>query len=126
MPVYDYHCNHCGRNVSLFYKTYKDYDAAAAGRTCPHCGSADLTRRITRVAIASPSRDYSGMSSDQMLNVLDGGDSREVGQMMRQLGQDESGLGDAYHEVTDRLIKGENPDSIEHDLGPALGGADDG
>lgn len=115
MPVYEYHCNHCGRNVSLFYKTYKEYDAAH--KLCPNCGSAELTRLISRVAIGKPSINYAAMSSGEMLNVLDGGNSREVGQMMRQLGQDEAGLGQTYQEATERLIKGESPDSIERDLG---------
>lgn len=118
MPTYDYRCNQCGRRVSLFYKTYKDYDEAT--HTCPHCGSTNLTRLISRVALARPSRNFADMSSDQMLNVLDGGNPREVGEMMRQLGQDEAGLGDTYNEVTERLLKGESPDKIEQDLGPVL------
>lgn len=127
MPVYDYRCNQCGRRVQLFYKTYKDYDAAT--HTCPHCASTNLTRLISRVAIARPSKNYANMESGEMLNVLEGGDPREVGEMMRQLGQDEEGLGDTYHEVTNRLLKGEDPEKIERDLGPALddlGGPDGG
>ena len=115
MPVYEYHCNHCGQNVSLFYKTYKDYDAAQ--KLCPNCGSAELTRLISRVAIGKPSKNYAAMSSGEMLNVFEGGDSREVGQMMSALGQDEAGLGEVYHEASERLMKGESPDSIERDLG---------
>jgi putative FmdB family regulatory protein len=88
MPVYEYHCNHCGRNVSLFYKAYKDYDAAQ--HLCPECGSAELTRLISRVAIAKPSQNFATMSSGEMLNVLEGGNQQEVGDMMRQLGQDEA------------------------------------
>ncbi|MFO7320491.1 MAG: zinc ribbon domain-containing protein [Chloroflexota bacterium] len=118
MPVYDYRCNQCGRRVALFYKTYKDYDEAT--HTCPNCGSTDLTRLISRVAIARPSRNYENMSSDEMLSVLEGGNPREVGEMMRQLGQDEEGLGDTYKEVTERLLKGESPEKIEQELGPAL------
>ncbi len=115
MPVYDYHCNHCGRNVSLFYKTYKEYDAA--NKLCPNCGSAELTRLISRVAIGKPTQNFAAMSSGEMLNVLDGGNSREVGQMMSALGQDQVGLGEVYHDATERLMKGESPDSIERDLG---------
>lgn len=118
MPSYDYRCKHCGRRFQLFYKSYKDYDAAT--HTCPHCGSTDLTRLISRVAIAKPTTNYANMESGEMLNVLEGGDSREVGEMMRQLGQDEAGLGDTYNQVTERLLKGDSPDKIERDLGPAL------
>jgi putative FmdB family regulatory protein len=88
MPVYEYHCNHCGRDVSLFYKSYKEYDAAQY--LCPECGSAEMTRLISRVAIAKGSQNYASMSSNEMLNVLGGGNQAEVGDMMRQLGQDKA------------------------------------
>jgi putative FmdB family regulatory protein len=114
MPTYEYRCNTCGRGLSLFYKTYKDYDAATP--VCSHCQSNDLTRTINSVAIPRPSRDYTGMSSGEMLNVMEGGESHEVGQMFKQLGQDEAGLGDTYHQVTERLLGGDKPAQIERDL----------
>lgn len=118
MPVYEYRCNVCGRKASFFYKTYKEYDAATEGHTqvCPNCGSRELTRLISRVAIAKPSRDYTNMSSNEMLSVMNGGDSRELGTMMQQLGQDEVINDPAFGEVTERLIKGEDPGRIEADL----------
>lgn len=116
MPVYEYRCNACGRKVSLFYKTYKDYDAAQGKRTCPHCGSASLTRLISRVAVPKPTRNYANMSSDEMLSVLDSGSARDVGEMMQQLGQDEVLNDPAMREVTERLIKGDDPAKIERDL----------
>lgn len=124
MPVYEYRCNHCGRRATLSYKTYKDYDAAIKG--CPHCGSTELTRLISRVAIGKPARDYSTMSSDEMLNVLEGGNSQEVGRMMQQVGQTEGGLDPMMQDVSERLLKGENPEHIERDLGDAGLGGDDG
>jgi putative FmdB family regulatory protein len=122
MPVYDYRCNACGRKAALFYKTYKDYDAANANHahTCPHCGSHDLTRLISRVAIQRPGRNYAKMSSDEMLSVLEGADSREVGSMMHELGQDEAISDPAFGEITERLMKGDDPERIEADLGDSL------
>ena len=121
MPVYDYRCNVCGRKAALFYKSYKDYDAASANHahTCPNCGSHEMTRLISRVAIQKPSQNYSKMSSGEMLSVLEGGDSREVGRMMHDLGQDEAVSDPAFGEVTSRLMKGEAPERIEADLGSA-------
>jgi len=120
MPVYEYRCNACGRPVTLNYKSYAAYDAArAAGLTCPHCGSADLTRLISRVAVARPGRDYGAMSSGEMLNVLEGGDTREIGRMFEQAGQDQALDDPAMREVGERLLKGESPGSIERDLDSA-------
>ncbi|NDJ60665.1 MAG: hypothetical protein GYB67_06040 [Chloroflexi bacterium] len=114
MPVYEYRCNSCGRDSALYYKSYRDYDAATPA--CPHCGSTDLTRRISTVAIQRPGRDYSKMSSDDMLSVMESGDSRQLGEMMHQLGQDEVVNDPAFSEVTKRLRRGDDPDRIERDL----------
>ncbi|PJF41186.1 MAG: hypothetical protein CUN54_02300 [Phototrophicales bacterium] len=114
MPAYEYRCNNCGRNVSLFYKTYSDYDSAT--HTCPHCQSTDLTRLISRVAISKPSRDYSKMSSDEMLSVFESGDSRAVGEMMQQITGNDPSLGAEYHEAAERLRKGESMEKVERDL----------
>ena len=114
MPSYDYRCNHCGRSFVLTYKTYGDYDEATP--TCPHCQSSDLTRLIGRVSIAKPSRSYGDMSSQQMLSVLEGGDSQEIGKMFQEVGAGVPSSDGEYHEVTNRLLGGEKPDSIEADL----------
>ena len=66
------------------------------------------------------------MSSDEMLSVLEGGDSREVGTMMQQLGQDEAVSDPAFGEITERLMKGDDPERIEADLGNIDSGAADG
>jgi putative FmdB family regulatory protein len=125
MPMYDYRCNACGRPFALFYKTYKDYDAAQP--VCPHCGSADVGRRIKRVAIASPSRDLSNLSSNEMLSVLDGGNSQEIGKLFQQVG-DTAGvdMGETYTEATKRLLKGESVDKVERDLSESAPGAGGG
>jgi putative FmdB family regulatory protein len=114
MPSYDYRCNACGRQITLTYRTYQAYDEATP--TCPHCQSTDLTRLIGRVSVARPSRNYSGMSSPEMLSVLEGGDSREVGAMFEQVGAGVPASDGEYHEVTNRLLKGEKPESIDSDL----------
>lgn len=127
MPVYEYRCNVCGRKASLFYKSYKDYDAANAAHshTCPNCGSHDLKRLISRVAIQKPGRDYANMSSQEMLSVMENGDGRELGTMMHQLGQDQTVSDPAFGEITERLMKGDDPGRIEADLGGLSTGAVD-
>jgi putative FmdB family regulatory protein len=115
MPSYDYRCNQCGRRFALFYKSYKDYDAATP--TCTHCQSADVARRIRRVAIARPARDLANLSSDEMLSVLDGGNSKEIGSLFREVGETAGVDMDAtYQEATERLLKGESIESVENDL----------
>jgi putative FmdB family regulatory protein len=120
MPVYEYRCNACGRQASFTFKTYGEYDVARnSGLVCPACGSESLTRLISRVAVARPSRDFSTLDSGEMLNVLEGGDTREIGQMFEQVGQDQALDNPEMAEVGKRLLKGDSPERIERDLGPA-------
>ncbi len=129
MPSYDFRCNTCGKPFSQFFKSIHDYDPAAV-HACPHCGSDQTVRRIRRVAIQKPGRDLSQLDSGEMLNVMNSGNPREIGKLFQQVaettGED---LGGTYQEATERLLKGESPDSIERDLSaaesPAGGGDSD-
>jgi putative FmdB family regulatory protein len=114
MPSYDYRCKQCGTRFSLFYKTYADYDAAE--RHCPNCNSIELSRLIDRVAVQTPTRDYTRMSSNEMLSVFESGDSRQVGEMFQQVGGSSPELGLQYHEATKKLLSGEKMDKVERDL----------
>lgn len=91
MPAYDYRCNSCAKPFTLFYRTYKAYDDAAAARACPHCGSQQIVRVFDRVTVQTPGdRDFSRMSSGEMLSVLEGGKKGEVEQLYRQTGADQA------------------------------------
>jgi len=114
MPSYDYRCNNCQRSLVLTYASYKEYDKAT--HICPHCNSTDLTRLISRVGITKSSPNYSNMSSNEMLSVFEGGDSREVGQLFKQVGESVPGGDTEYHEVADRLLRGEKMDTVEADM----------
>lgn len=115
MPSYDYHCNNCGRSIMLTYKSYKDYDNAT--HTCSHCGSQDLTRLISRVSVARPSRDMADMSSQEMLSVMEGGNPREMGELFKQVSDTvPDGADSQFNQVADRLLKGDKPAHVEADL----------
>lgn len=119
MPSYDYRCKACQTEFTVFYKTYADYDAAE--RHCPRCHSADLTRLIQRIAFRKPTRDYTRMSSGEMLSVLDGGDSRQVGELFDQVGGGDPRLGVDYHNATEKLLRGEPIDKVEREVGSSDG-----
>lgn len=114
MPNYDYRCENCDNRFTKFYKTYSAYDAAKP--ICPNCESEQLSRVISGVAFKAPSRDFTDMSSKEMLSVFESGDSRQVGEMFQQVGGADPVLGNQYHEATQRLLKGESMDSIEKGL----------
>jgi putative FmdB family regulatory protein len=117
MPSYAFRCKNCGTRFDLFYKTIKDYEDATP--LCVQCGSESLSRLIQQVAISRPGRDYSRMSSNEMLSVFESGDSRQVGEMFQQVGgggglSPETAL--PYHDATERLLRGEKMDKVERDL----------
>lgn len=121
MPMYDYRCKQCSNRFTLFYKSYKDYETSS-GHTCPNCGSTEVARRIRGVSIAQPTRDLSNLSSNEMLSVLDGGNSREVGQMFQQVADTAGGdLGETYNTATKRLLQGDSIDRVERDLASSAG-----
>jgi putative FmdB family regulatory protein len=118
MPAYEFRCNVCERKITLTYKTYADYDAAV--HTCPHCGSTDLTRLISRVAFrrSTTSRLLSGgLEEDAALSELDNADPATLGRVLREMGSEVGeDLGNEFDEVVDRLERGESPQEIEASL----------
>jgi putative FmdB family regulatory protein len=125
VPSYDYRCNNCKRRVVLTYKTYADYDSATP--TCPRCHGTNLTRLISRVAIAkSEDSRFDSLDDDAGMDDLADADPATLGRYMRkmshELGED---LGDEFNEVVDRLERGENPDDIEASMPNTDGGAGD-
>lgn len=121
MPVYEFFCMGCKRRVRL-RMSYSEYDQTEP--ICPQCGSADMKRRLGRIAIArAESSRLDNLMSDSSLAGLEE-DPRAMGhfmrEMSREMGED---LGDEFEEVASRLEKGESPESIEQSM-PNLGEAD--
>ncbi|MGB1287582.1 MAG: FmdB family zinc ribbon protein [Aggregatilineales bacterium] len=114
MPVYDFRCKKCRHEFDLSYETVSDYDAATPH--CPNCEATTLSRLIKKVAVSAPSRDFSGMSSNEMLSVLDSGDGRQVGEMFKQIGGAVPADAADYHDATQRLLNGESMTSVEKKL----------
>lgn len=118
MPNYNYICLDCKKLFSTFL-SYEEYDTAEVA--CPHCGSDYVTRRLSRVRFArsEESRLDSLADPSQLAGLED--DPKAMAKFMKQmsseLGEDP---GEEFHEVVDRLEKGQSPEQIERDL-PDLG-----
>ena len=112
MPVYEYICESCGRRARLFM-TYAEYDRADPA--CPHCGHADLRRRVSRVAVArSEASRLDSLMDDSALGGLNEDDPRAMGRFLRQMSQEMGeDMGGEFDEVAGRLESGESPESIE-------------
>jgi len=114
MPQYEFRCKNCQAEFVVDYASVKAY--AEATPTCPNCESTELARLIKKVAVQAPTRDYTSMSSQEMLSVFESGDSRQVGEMFQQVGGTSPELGATYHDATKKLLAGESMDKVERDL----------
>ena len=85
MPQYDFRCKSCRQRFSLTYRTYAAYDAAIP--SCPACGAEFVSRIIARVSFSKTDRDYSSLSANEMLSVLEGGEEKQVDKLFRQVGE---------------------------------------
>lgn len=120
MPTYEYRCQNCRKRVSL-YQSYEEY-----GRTpvhCPHCGSSQLQRVISRVRFArSEESRLDSLADPSSWDGIDEEDPKAMARMMRRMGRE---MGEEmppeFDEVVDRLEAGENPEDIESSM-PELGG----
>lgn len=51
MPIYEYHCQACGKEQSLLFLTQRE---AAAPQQCKYCGAGPLTRLLSRFVCHQP------------------------------------------------------------------------
>jgi putative FmdB family regulatory protein len=63
MPVYEYHCQQCGKVFGHLFRTLK---AAEAGDTppCPACGGSDVQRLISSIAVLGGAQEGGGGSGE--------------------------------------------------------------
>lgn len=124
MPIYEYRCNQCGKRISALVRNMEERDTAVP--TCPRCGSTDVRRLMSRVAVLrSEESRLESLADPSSLADLDESDPRSLGRWMRRMSQEMGeDLGPEFDEVVGRLEAGESPESIEERL-PELGGGMD-
>ena len=110
MPIYEYRCNRCQRRASIFQRSIQ----AAAAAVCSHCGSTDLTRLISRVAVLHSEESHlEDLASDASLADLDESDPRSMARWARRMGREMGEeLGPEFDEMVDRMEAGEMPDDL--------------
>jgi len=110
VPIYEYRCNGCQRRVSIFQRSIQVAVAAA----CSHCGSTDLTRLISRVAVMrSEESHFEDLASDASLADLDESDPRSVARWARRMGREMGEeLGPEFDEMVERMEAGEMPEDL--------------
>lgn len=148
MPIYELYCGDCD-TLFNFFSAKIDTEARPL---CPRCGEVRLERRPARFAIGSASsaggggedadelgelgvdEERLGSAFESALSELEAGgadpdEPRQLARVLRRVGES-AGLepGPEMDEMLRRLEAGEDPESLEDDLGDAFdeGDAEEG
>ncbi len=108
MPIYEYRCGGCRRRVSLFVRGFVDPPCKA----CPECGSVELSRLVSRVAVLkSNESQLEDLSDPSAWDGIDENDPKGMADMMRRMG-DSMGedMGPEFGEMVDRMESGDISD----------------
>jgi len=110
VPIYEYRCNRCQRRASIFQRSIQ----RAAAVACSHCGSSDLTRLISPVAVLHSEESHlDDLASDASLAGLDESDPRSVARWARRMGREMGEeLGPEFDEMVERMEAGEMPEDL--------------
>ena len=82
MPIYEYRCNSCRKRTAVFVRTV----SSPAAPTCEHCGSEDVERLFSRVAVL---RGEDGLDmAESSLGDVDENDPRSVARWVRKMSRD--------------------------------------
>jgi putative FmdB family regulatory protein len=106
MPIYEFRCADCRRRTSVFSRSIGGEVAAV----CSYCGSSDMSRLISRVALLrSDDGAFSGIDESSLADV-DESDPRSMARWVRKMSREmgEPLDGEAESEL-ERMEAGEMP-----------------
>jgi len=137
MPIYEFYCPDCHTVYSFFSATVR----TDARPDCPKCGRKELGRRPSRFATLKPGRSeesetgaedpFAGVDEERMERAVEAlagefegmdensePDPRQLSRVLRKF-SDLTGLqaGPKLRDMLERLERGEDPDSLESEMG---------
>lgn len=107
MPIYEFRCGACRKRTSVFVRTI----GAGVSPSCEHCGSAEMSRLFSRVAVLRSEGDAGSGIDESSLGDIDENDPRSVARWVRKMSRQMGEPLDAAMEADlDRMEAGEMPD----------------
>lgn len=107
MPIYEFRCDRCGGRTSVFVRSM----AAEVSPTCDRCGSRELRRLISRVAVLHSEDDMFAGLDESSLSDIDENDPRSVARWVRRMSRQMGEPLDAEMEAElERMEAGELPE----------------
>ena len=125
MPIYEYECQGCRRRVSLLVRSL----ATQAAPRCPRCGSAELSRLMSRFAtMKSEDASLDALADPSQYGDLDENDPKSVTRFMKRMGQEMGeDMGEDLDAAMDEaMAEGDGGGEEAGDGGLASGGDDEG
>ena len=125
MPIYEYECGGCRRRVSLLVLT----PSKAEAPRCPRCGSAALTRLMSRFAtVKSEDARLDSLSDPSSFGDLDENDPASIARFTKRMGEEMGeDLGDDVDAaMEDAMAPGDDGGGEAAGGDGAAGSADDG
>jgi len=123
MPIYEFRCSDCGKKTQVLTLSVK----SAVEAKCRHCGGANLTKLVSRVAVLRSEESRLGSLADpSSLSGLDENDPKSVARWMKKMGKemgDEAGEG--FDEEVDRAVEEMGQEGGGGDGGAGEAGGDD-
>ena len=107
MPIYEYRCQSCRKRTSVFVRSVSSNVTAV----CKHCGSREISRMMSRVAVLRSDGDMPAGLDESSLGDLNESDPRSMAKWIRKMSNDMGEPLDAQMENDlDRMEAGEVPD----------------
>jgi putative FmdB family regulatory protein len=106
VPIYEYRCGDCRRRTSVFTRSV----SVSADAACEHCGSKNLQRLFSRVAVHR-SGDSMDSFDESSLADVDENDPRSMAKFIRKMSREMGEPLDAEMESDlERMEAGDLPD----------------
>jgi len=85
VPIYEYECQGCRRRVSVLVRSL----ASHSSPRCTRCGSADMSRVMSRFAtVKSDDARLESLADPTQYGDLDENDPKSVARFMKRMGQE--------------------------------------
>lgn len=118
MPIYEYHCSDCNKDLSIFFLSYTE--TTQSNPTCPDCGNKKLDRLLSQVSVSQNKKEPTKAVKPQKNSDLE--DPRTLAKEMEKgVSNTKADYGEDFREVKGRLERGESPVSIETKMRKRVG-----
>jgi putative FmdB family regulatory protein len=118
MPIYEYRCQGCEKEVSIFFLSFAE--ARNEEALCPECGSKNLERIVSGVSVLKEKKPVAQNPSHRSTFKED--DPGSLARTMDDAARKSSAnYGDDFKEVKSRLEKGESATSVEKSMRKRVG-----